>query len=67
MWPLRSELIKSLSLVRWVASLAAWSFVADIEAFITEVLASVTQRCGIIISPWKFLTSYERRENLIAS
>lgn len=66
--PLRSELIRSLSLVRWVASLAASSFVADIEAFIAEVLASVTQRrCGIIICLWKFLTSYERRENLITS
>lgn len=49
--PPRSELIRSLSLVRLVAStavtmathdLAAWSFVVDIEAFISEVLASVT-------------------------
>lgn len=50
--PLRSELIRSLSLVRWVAStavtmathdyLAAWSFVLDIEAFITGMLGSVT-------------------------
>lgn len=49
--PLRSKLIRSLSLVRWVAStavtmathdLAAWLVVVDIEAFISEMLASVT-------------------------